>query len=431
MITYIPRSQLEPHPDNPRQELGDLTELAASIKKSGLLQNLTVVPSPVPGKYRIIIGHRRFAASEIAGLDELPCTVEDMDLATQVATMLAENMQRSDLTIADQVSGVQTMLDLGEDIKAIAEKTGLSATTVRRRAKLTDLNAESLKKAEDRGATLMDLIELTKIEDPALREEVLSVAGTANFADKLLRAKNQETAAREFEKCRLLIEPWAKMITRDEWNKTRCVSNYERSIELGTAGADFNRPDSPEDTRFVCVYTPMSKYMTVYRILGEAVPDDGAVQREREARIRQARCAACDEMRDHAYQLRAAFMRDQFRGGRDATNAVMTFVRKAVLECGGCHLNPNDRNRYAEMLGERTEPNPVLEAGCALFCLFEGGFTKLNYASWNGKHEANAKLDAVYEFLTSVGYEMSDDELAWKEGTHPCFTDPIIDEEEN
>lgn len=69
MITMIPRSKLEPHPDNPRKDLGDLTELAASIKRSGLLQNLTVVPSPGnPEKYRVIIGHRRLAASEIAGL---------------------------------------------------------------------------------------------------------------------------------------------------------------------------------------------------------------------------------------------------------------------------------------------------------------------------------------------------------------------------
>ena len=91
MITMIPRSKLEPHPDNPRKDLGDLTELAASIKRSGILQNLTVVPAPGrPGFYRVIIGHRRLAASEIAGLDELPCSIEDMDLPTQIATMLAK-----------------------------------------------------------------------------------------------------------------------------------------------------------------------------------------------------------------------------------------------------------------------------------------------------------------------------------------------------
>ena len=69
MITYINRDRLEPHPDNPRKDLGDLTELVASISKQGLLQNLTVVPSPEnEGKYRIVIGHRRFAAASLAGM---------------------------------------------------------------------------------------------------------------------------------------------------------------------------------------------------------------------------------------------------------------------------------------------------------------------------------------------------------------------------
>lgn len=137
MVELIHRSKLEPHPDNPRKDLGDLTELAASIQRSGLLQNLTVVPHPdKPDMYRIIIGHRRFAASEIAGLTELPCAIENMSYADQVATMLAENMQRNDLTIADQVNGVQLMIDLGESVKAIADKTGLSETSVRNARRL-------------------------------------------------------------------------------------------------------------------------------------------------------------------------------------------------------------------------------------------------------------------------------------------------------
>ena len=64
-IEYIHISRLHPHPDNPRKELGDLTELAASIEAKGVLQNLTVVPDN-DGGYRIIIGHRRHAAAKLA-----------------------------------------------------------------------------------------------------------------------------------------------------------------------------------------------------------------------------------------------------------------------------------------------------------------------------------------------------------------------------
>lgn len=131
MITYIPRERLEPHPDNPRKELGDLTELAASIKKQGLLQNLTVVPSPDnPGRYRIVIGHRRFAAS---GLGELPCIIDEkMTYPEQIAVMMSENIQRNDLTIAEKAGGVQMMMELGMDASEIAGNTGISDTTVRR-----------------------------------------------------------------------------------------------------------------------------------------------------------------------------------------------------------------------------------------------------------------------------------------------------------
>lgn len=67
----IPIDMLRPHPDNPRKDLGDLTELAESIKARGVMQNLTVIPQYKLGKiayYTILIGHRRCEASKIAGL---------------------------------------------------------------------------------------------------------------------------------------------------------------------------------------------------------------------------------------------------------------------------------------------------------------------------------------------------------------------------
>ena len=73
-IKYIPVSKLWGHPDNPRKDLGDVTELAESIKVNGVLQNLTVVPlfGEITKKwdgesYRVIIGHRRLAAAKLTG----------------------------------------------------------------------------------------------------------------------------------------------------------------------------------------------------------------------------------------------------------------------------------------------------------------------------------------------------------------------------
>lgn len=95
-ITMIPIGMLVPHPDNPRKNTGDISNLANSIKQSGVMQNLTVVP--YENKFRVIIGHRRLAAAKEAGLKELPCVISNMNFKEQCATMLAENMQRVDLT---------------------------------------------------------------------------------------------------------------------------------------------------------------------------------------------------------------------------------------------------------------------------------------------------------------------------------------------
>lgn len=109
-LVYIPITEIHSHPDNPRKELGDLSELAESIKVKGVMQNLTVVPR-AEGGYTVIIGHRRMGASKLAGLTELPCVIVEMSDKDQVATMLLENMQRSDLTVYEQAQGFQMMFD--------------------------------------------------------------------------------------------------------------------------------------------------------------------------------------------------------------------------------------------------------------------------------------------------------------------------------
>ena len=102
-ITNINAKLIHQHPDNPRKDLGDLTELSESIKKKGIMQNLTVIPGHWDEDkthhdegYTLIIGHRRFAAGKMAGVAMYPCRiVEDMSYKDQVGTMLEENMRKA------------------------------------------------------------------------------------------------------------------------------------------------------------------------------------------------------------------------------------------------------------------------------------------------------------------------------------------------
>lgn len=176
-IVMIPRSLLTPHPDNPRKDLGDLTELRESIREHGIMQNLTVVPETEEqgDGYRILIGHRRFAASE-GVLDELPCVVaKGLTDREQVGIMLCENMQRSDLTYLEQAHGFQMMMDLGDTIETISEKTGFSKSTIKHRIAITELDQSAIDEAKKWfQPTITDFILLEKVKDLELRNQILS-----------------------------------------------------------------------------------------------------------------------------------------------------------------------------------------------------------------------------------------------------------------
>ena len=179
-IVMLPRDLLHPHPDNPRKDLGDLTELKESIREHGIMQNLTVVPDDEDG-YQILIGHRRFAASE-GILDELPCVVaKGLTDREQVGIMLCENMQRSDLTYLEQAHGFQMMMDLGDTIETISEKTGFSKATVKHRLAINELDPKAIEEAKKWfQPTLSDFIALEKVKDIDKRNEILESAANSN-----------------------------------------------------------------------------------------------------------------------------------------------------------------------------------------------------------------------------------------------------------
>ena len=228
MIQYIPRAQLEPHPDNPRKDLGDLSELSLSIRKQGLLQNLTVVPHPEkPDMYRIVIGHRRFAASEFAGLDKLPCIIDEkMTYPEQIAVMMSENMQRSDLTIAEKVGGVQMMMDLGMNGDEIAGRTGLSTSTVYRYAKLTGLEKGGIAEAERRGATLIQFAEISGIEDDALRQQAMEAAGTNEYSRVMSRVRLWRAMQARLPIMQSKLNAFARQIDEVDYSKWQSEEFY-------------------------------------------------------------------------------------------------------------------------------------------------------------------------------------------------------------
>lgn len=132
-IKLINPSLIDPHPDNPRKNIGDVTDLAASIKANGLLSPLSVVPNG--SRFRVIAGHRRLMACKQAGTGAVPCFVLDLDPLQQLEAMITENCQREQLTALEEADAIQGMLDLGATTASVAHRLGRSADYVRDRAK--------------------------------------------------------------------------------------------------------------------------------------------------------------------------------------------------------------------------------------------------------------------------------------------------------
>src|SRR5438045_3235124 len=153
----LPIDKLDPNPDQPRTEIGDLTELTSSIREKGVLEPLLVKPLAT-GRWMIIAGERRWRAATAAGLQDVPCIEMDVDEQGVAEIALIENMQRKDLTPWEEADGLAALCHrYGYTHEEVARKVGKSRSTVteaislaaipeeiREECRLADITAKSL-----------------------------------------------------------------------------------------------------------------------------------------------------------------------------------------------------------------------------------------------------------------------------------------------
>jgi ParB family chromosome partitioning protein len=132
----IPIEDIEPNPRQPRQNLGDLSELAASIREKGVLEPILVRLNGA--RYQIIAGERRYRAACEAGLAEMPCIVRESTDAEMMEIALVENLQRKDLTAFEEAEGLKTLAEMySYTHERMAEKLGKSRTSITETLSLT------------------------------------------------------------------------------------------------------------------------------------------------------------------------------------------------------------------------------------------------------------------------------------------------------
>ena len=480
-IKMVPIGALLHHPDNPRKDLGDLTELTESIRINGVLQNLTVVHAlhymtdeewradtklfkecPTeelrqrlntrqyisPNEYWVVIGNRRLEAAKMAGLTELPCVISEMDHKTQVATMLQENMQRQDLTIYEQAKGIQMMMDLGFNKDEISEKTGFSRSTIERRLAVATLPEKETKKAVELGYDLLDLVEISKIDNRKVQNELLNNEKWQDpngFDPNRLRqriATAKRDAEREREKKRLLpeIEKFAKPMTEEQSN-ARYGNGWEK-----VRGCDVElKPDAK-------VIPPKEEGKYYYY---EAWGTIEIWQKDkREKHVKSEAEIALEKKQHDAKELNARMKENRiafvasWKPTRMQESSLKAKLWPYIFDNVSSYNNGDfrvtyhnwDSNLFRQYCGmpkeeDRDKDETIyaemarrgIPMGRAILAWILCGGVKHDdregYASqYNGEHKKHEEdLDEVYRILTDNGYQPTDEEQQWKDGTHVLY----------
>ena len=437
-ITMLPVAVLHPHRDNPRKELGDLTELAESIKANGVMQNLTVIPvkeaepDTVYHGYTVIIGHRRLAAAKLAGLTEVPCVITHMDRAKQLSTMLLENIQRNDLTVYEQAQGFQLMMDMGSTVKEISALSGFSEKTVKHRLEIAKLDGNKLKLAnEDRQLSLADFAELEKVEDIKKRNELIDYLGTSNFKWELENiVADQEIRKLEKFAQPVLMQFAAKTEYGNCWNLALYATLKTKS--------DVRELTVPEAEKGVKYYYTVNRYdIKVYKKEPKPEEEKAADAAEKKKNLRtKAQVQALGELAERCFESRKSFILN-FDALSVTHQVVFEFISAILLaaEYSGVNrsvqrefIGSTEFNAYTCLQdGEREKffrtATPRKRAIVAAYSFCGDGKDK-DVHDYTGNYTDDytaQECKRIYDALKILGYEPSDEEREYINGTHKAY----------
>lgn len=446
-IEYLPIDRLYPHPDNPRKELGDLTELADNIKQTRrILQNLMVVPweSDEEGtmKYRIIAGHRRRAAAEIAGLTELPCVIVDLTPEEQLEVMMNENVHRSNLTILEQAKGFQLMFDTLGSVDAVSKRTGFSRSKVSNSIKYNQLDQSKLVKAcTARQVSITDLNRLNEVDDINDRNGLLECIGTDNFSHRLRTVLNKQEAKKKKAIIKPLLRKMGfrpKKCERYYYHQDDTANKNKLDVEELTEDAikqfikDHGYPDGEQI--YYCVFDNDGD-----TYLFNDAPEPTAAQKLKIA-SEEAKKAKMQELSEKfieiekaAYQCRVEFI------SKCSATVIKKNLKAVALLLNHSHdkytsfdravykdllglVKPDDGDITREMVDQAVEGAP--EKALLYYAYSElRDSEKENYRRSDLSYYANADLDIIYDTLIALGYALSDDEKALRDGSHYLFAE--------
>jgi ParB family chromosome partitioning protein len=196
-IETLPLREIEPDPGQPRKTFDDetLAELSASIAEHGLLQPIAVRPKP-SGGYLIVAGERRWRASRMAGLTEVPVIVKDVTDEQAMELALVENLQREDLDPVEEAAGIRELMtrcDLTQE--QAARKLGKSRSALANSLRLLSLPETVLELLKSGFITIGHAKAVLGLPTPELQEEAAQM-----IADNQLNVRQAEALCKKLAK---------------------------------------------------------------------------------------------------------------------------------------------------------------------------------------------------------------------------------------
>ena len=199
-IVYLRTDELTPNPVQPRKRFDDesLEELSGSIKSYCILNPLTVRLRC--GKYELVAGERRLRAAKLAGLEEVPCILIDVNMEDASLIALVENLQRRDLDFIEEALGISQLIRMfGMSQEEAARRIGKSQSAVANKLRLLKLPSDVLESLRQNGLTERHGRALLRLPNPVAQRAALeyivdnglTVAATDAYIDALLSAPEE------------------------------------------------------------------------------------------------------------------------------------------------------------------------------------------------------------------------------------------------
>ncbi len=222
---------IEPNREQPRKVFDEqaLAELSDSIAKHGVIQPLLVRPLP-DGSYQLVAGERRWRASRMAGLTEVPVVIKELTDEEAMALALIENLQREDLNAVEEAQGIKSLMDtLGLTQEEAAERVGKSRPAIANSLRLLKLPASVLDMVSDGSLSAGHARALLAFEK---EEDIIEVAKLV--IEKGLTVRDVERLAKKALKTEKLIPPQARRPSYYDEVELALTNYLGRKIKVNT-----------------------------------------------------------------------------------------------------------------------------------------------------------------------------------------------------